>query len=251
MVYGIRVTLLSAALTLGSLQSVQAAQSDSATIYIRVVDSSGNALSEAAVSVSLRSPRAAVLTQRTDAHGQTTFRLAPGKYDVVARRIGFAISRDTLPVVARATDTLVARLRLDPFTIAQLNEDRMMRDTSQPHLVITQADQRPAARCVGVDSLLVNPQSVTVTGYRSSPNTPAGVFGTVFRRGSFVVLDLFNDDPSAIGAMVSCVRWRAVITGLPQGTLSLVVRHMDNGGTRPLMTTPLDTRRINAAAITP
>jgi hypothetical protein len=236
---------------MSALAAPSAAQSDSATLFVQVADSIGHPLNDAGVFLTSLTTHTAGLTGRTDLHGRVSFQLQPGKYDVVVRRIGFSPRRDTVDLAVGHADTLSVRLQVDPLTIARLNDDRMMRDTSQPRLVITRANQRPPVACVGVDSILVKQQSVTVTGYRSSPVTPADVFGAAFRHGSLLVLDLFDDHPREVGAMVTCVRWRAVMSGLPPGELFLVVRHMEGAGTRHLLARRVDTRNSSAAALDP
>ena len=221
------------------------------SLHVQVLDTVDHPIVRALILVASHSSGAEHDRRETDKHGAAVFYLSPGDYDVQVRLIGHSPQNRSIRLGTRASDTLRFVLALDPTLVRQLNEERLLADKSQPRLAITQGSGDAPQLCDGVDSLQVVAGIVTVTGFRSSPVTPAGVFGTTFRRRSLLLLDLFDQSFEGIGSIVNCVRWRAMISHLPPGRYLLTVRHMTDHGTQHLLETSLDTRKSMAVAVPP
>ena len=227
----------------------------SVALHVLITDTLRQPVGNTRVIVSSQDSNARTEDRMTDEAGWAVLELAPGNYSIRVLAIGFEPETRTVTIGNDLPDTLSFQIKIAREILQRLEETRLLADTSQPRLHLEQGKLYSATPCYGVDSIIVNSGVLTVTGYRASPVTPAGVFGNIFRHGHVLVLDIFNADVREVGMAIHCVRWRAVISNLPAGRLSLTVRHMGDpraqGRTSHLLSRWFDSRDTLRIAVAP
>lgn len=154
--------------------------------------------------------------------------LAPGRYLVAVHQLGYALKRDTVLIRPGRVDTVGFVLSIDPWLVRELEEQGLVADLRPPRLAFQATAVEVGQGCYGVDSVVTRRGHLTVTGFKADANTPSDVSASVYRRGSGVVIDLFDISQRVIASATSCLRWRASIDSLPEGQLAVSVRQADD-----------------------